>query len=114
MDFLRGDLQIHDHLVGKQVYLYLRFIELKTKRKKERKKEKKRKEKKRKEKKRKEKKRRKEIRLGSSFKVILRKKDKKSNLIMIHDQKEPCTVPMTDSVVFTSFTYAKHTHIGVK
>lgn len=41
-------------------------------------------------------------------------KKEKSNLMRIHDQKEMCAVPMTASVVFTSFTYAKHAHIGLK
>lgn len=42
------------------------------------------------------------------------KKEEKSNLIMIHDSKEICMVPMTVSVVFTSFTYAKHALVCVK
>lgn len=42
------------------------------------------------------------------------KREEKSSLIMIHDSKEMCTVPMTVSVVFTSFTYAKHALVGVK
>lgn len=39
--------------------------------------------------------------------------DEEKRTVKSHGQKM-CAVPMTASVAFTSFTYAKHAHIGVK